>query len=262
MIFNEQKVREAILSMTSTRVMGILKGANYMVAGGSLLDLAKGRTPKDLDMFIDNTEKIGAAISELHRIKTEMRTRNSWHMFHIYTTPNSTSLSYVHGHVPVIIQFINEKHTGENHLDTLNRFDLKICRVGYSYKEDKFIYGDGWQESFDSNTIGIDPYASNTTFSTFTRVMKYKEKGFDIDPLNLVEYYMSLTKIKTLEEFKEHFVQISEGFSDKAQKLLAETEEKLAEKYNRKEKLKNAARRAQILDPNEPVSKKIYNALI
>lgn len=233
-MFNETAVQTHFERFFYPSITKILEQHNAMIAGGAPLDISMNRTPKDYDIYFTNAEDHAKVLAHLRYLYNN---RPKWSPLTVYSTPNSTTFVFPRSHNMITAQIINPQYFCQTHEETLNTFDLKICRVGFLMKDKSVIYGNGFKESHELHDMGIDPDADNRTYSTLLRIMKYKEKGYTFTSTDMIKLYMRIANIKTLERFQEEFKVISEGLDAKSNMLLQEYRDAFETKETKKRRL-------------------------
>jgi len=178
-----------LLDTLDTKVLVLAKRFDAFLAGGSVIATLKNRPIADYDFFFRNEEDYrefykGMVTNFPSRISIGNRiTRTD---FADTFTTNDLK----------VYQLVTKRFDEPENI--LQDFDLAICKVGYDFKDAKWVYDDSFIDDFQSGTLRI--VNTKHLISVIMRVVKYMTKyGFNIRQ----EDVLKLTILFSNINFKE-----------------------------------------------------------
>lgn len=145
------------------------------LCGGALVDLARGETPRDLDMYFRDETSIKRTLHEAANNGYIIEDQNFWDLARgvyqiVIKHPGDKSM------YPDLNMVVSQYFGDIEHV--LGLFDLDICCVGVC--SDTFTYTVNWHRSFADKVFQF--HVVRNMLVTQKRVLKYAEKGFTFVP--------------------------------------------------------------------------------
>jgi hypothetical protein len=162
-----------------------------IIAGGYLIhERDRYITYSDIDIYFKSKTN-ALEFLELNSIEFSTDLSKNEHSFKTsFKTPRNSKaeLNIIYG-----VDF-NDKE------DLIKKFDFRCCAIAYCPNNDEITYAIGALTDISYKRLIFNPYCSNTTLS---RLLKYKDKGFDIDKsqINLFVDFIKSEKYNSSLEF-------------------------------------------------------------
>lgn len=187
----------------------ILKNYNCFIAGGTITSLFRNSEINDIDVYFTDKQEL---------FKLLMNEFSSDYIIHISKKAITFKLSEIER---IQLIFFDYYDTAEK---IFNDFDFTINMGAFDFQKDKFILTEDFLQDNIQKKLIIN---TNTKFPiiTATRILKYKQKGYDIDIFEMIKlsFAINILKIKTWEELE---IQLGGMYGENIIELTNEEKEK------------------------------------
>jgi hypothetical protein len=172
---------------------------NLMLAGGSILSIMYDQELKDYDMFLS---KEPSSPFQFIKINKDLKDKFRWD--EKFETPNAITYEK-HDLVYSKVQIIHTQFSGGSHSETLDRFDLEQCKIGYCFQDRKIIWRT--HPKYINNKVNkinrdaIEKYHGNMVdIGVLKRLFKYASKGYTISNRELLYAFANIYETKKSED--------------------------------------------------------------
>lgn len=181
--------------------------ADYFISGGCLIDIENNEEPKDIDIYFRAEEDYLIFFNNLNKLKEETKEAESKpklsnyvEVHHTISTSNAeTFLTRVrekglfNEETQCLFQLI--KRSFKEPFETINDFDLNVCQRYLT--KDNVIH-----ESPDYHKTNLKVNENrNLSVHTLFRLLKYKDKGFNLSTEYLSEIIGRISALHLLENY-------------------------------------------------------------
>lgn len=188
---NNEKIIEKIethLQSIDSIVYNYVKSNNYILAGGSLLDILDDRAINDYDFWaITGITSIHYNLGYVRDLINHLKDLGCYRVS--YGTSNAVTVNSKY-------QFIRHQYSSID--DIFDSFDFDICKIAYDVANKKLFYSKEWLDAYKSKRISpnFDKCKKENIFkySGLFRIIKYLKKGYDIDNKEIIDLFMLISK--------------------------------------------------------------------
>lgn len=201
-----EKHSEKLLSKIPTKVVKAAKANNVWLAGGALTSLFTDSKINDYDLYFRNKYDCANFIQGIGSCAV------------LQLTKKSVTLSIGN----FVLQCIWFKYF-DSPEDIFNSFDFTINMAAYDFSADEFVIDPRFFTDLAIRKLVINP-GTAYPINTLLRVSKYENKGYTIDPVELLKLSVAISKkeIKTYGDLRvemsgvygETYLGIPEDISD------------------------------------------------
>ena len=187
----------------------ILKNYNCYIAGGAITSLFTGQDINDIDIYFKDK-------SELFRLLYEKFS----YEYIIYISKKAITFKLSNEET---IQFVYMNYYDKAH-NIFNDFDFTINMGAFDIQKDKFILHEDFLKDNTQKKLVIN---INTAFPlvTGTRILKYQQKGYTINNLEMTKLMLTINK-KPIRSYKKLEEQLGGMYGENILELTKEDKEK------------------------------------
>lgn len=187
----------------------ILKNYNCYIAGGAITSLFSGKDINDIDVYFKDK-------AELFRLLYE----NFSYEYIIYVSKKAITFKLSNKETIQLV-YMNYYDKVEN---IFNDFDFTICMGAFDMQKDKFILHEDFLKDNIQKRLVVN---TNTAFPlvTGTRILKYQQKGYTIDNLEMTKLMLTINK-KTIRSYKKLEEQLGGMYGENILELTKEDKQK------------------------------------
>lgn len=204
--YKKEKIK---LKRLLPKTFEILENYNCYIAGGAITSLFTEQDINDVDIYFkDKTELFGLLYEKFS------------YEYIIYISKKAITFKLSSGET---IQFIYMNYYDEAK-DIFNDFDFTVNMGAFDIKKDKFILHEDFLKDIAQKKLVIN---TNTAFPfvTGTRILKYQQKGYTIDNLEMTKLMLTINK-KTIRSYKKFEEQLGGMYGENILELTKEDKEK------------------------------------
>lgn len=204
--YKKEKIK---LKRLLPKTFKILENYNCYIAGGAITSLFTEQDINDVDIYFKDK-------TELFRLLYEKFS----YEYIIYISKKAITFKLSSGET---IQFIYMNYYDEAK-DIFNDFDFTVNMGAFDIKKDKFILHEDFLKDIAQKKLVIN---TNTAFPfvTGTRILKYQQKGYTIDNLEMTKLMLTINK-KTIRSYKKIEEQLGGMYGENILELTKEDKEK------------------------------------
>lgn len=181
-----EKHSEKLLSKIPTKVVKAAKANNVWLAGGALTSLFTDSKINDYDLYFRNKYDCANFIQGIGSCAV------------LQLTKKSVTLSI--GNFVLQCIWFNYFDSPD---DIFNSFDFTINMAAYDFSADEFVIDPRFFTDLAIRKLVINP-GTAYPINTLLRVSKYENKGYTIDPVELLKLSVAISKreIKTYGDLR------------------------------------------------------------
>lgn len=238
---NYQKEKN-ILKRLIPKTFEILEKYNCYIAGGAITSLFTGQAINDIDIYFKDKAEL-----------FEILYKEFSGEYIIYVSKKAITFKLSSEET---IQFIYMNYYNKAQ-EIFDDFDFTINMGAFDIQKDKFILHEDFLKDIARKKLVIN---TNTAFPlvTGTRILKYQQKGYTIDNLEMTKLMLTINK-KTIRSYKKLEEQLGGMYGENILELTKEDKEKKFNMNNIIDKLNHYYDEEHIFNRENEEMKKILN---
>jgi hypothetical protein len=168
--------------LSNAKILGTLKQARAVIAGGAVRAVFAGEHISDYDVYFKN-------VNGINQVRTWLD-NNEFVQFAV--TPNAESYSKN----SVKIQLITMPSLAcENSTDIIKQFDYSVCMGAFDVESDTFVLDPLFLEDVSRRELRFN-ITSKYPISSLFRLRKYLKKGYSISGIEMVKLGCAINNLQ------------------------------------------------------------------